>query len=261
MGPWEETIERVAQSFPVGEIMTPNDALTTAKSREEAPFVSDSNPDFSVIPIRPCRRLTGYFLRGDRSTHDITLADVISDGTTVLCLLDILGHREFSFVLRHNRIEGYVHFSDLNHPLVKLTFYVLLGALEREAEGHVRPLVQRDTSLVEKALGEKRLQQLKKKYRQHGDAARNIFNYMNISDVLRVAVEAGTIQASDDFIRLARRARNAAVHPALALVTRHNEVSQLADLNRETLRLLGTMQTSFAPTAENLRSMASSVGR
>jgi hypothetical protein len=260
MGPWEETIERVAQSFPVGEIMTPKNRLVCAKSRDEAPSVSDNNPDFSVIPVQRNGQITDYFIRDRRSAHDVILANVISDGTSLLSLVDALENCEFAFVLSCNRIDGYVHFSDLNHPLVKLTFYLLLTALEREAVESVEPSLQQNEGFMRNTLGNQRIDYVKKQYGKHGNAARNPFSYMNISDVLRVAFAAGTIQASGDFIEQARQVRNAAAHSQLALVTSYSDVSKLANVKRETLRLLSALETGTAQTM-GLRSIASSAGR
>jgi len=63
------------------------------------------------------------------------LHDLISDGTSLLDLVEILEDHKFSFVLRHREIAGYAHFSELNHHVVKLAFYVILEALERQALG------------------------------------------------------------------------------------------------------------------------------
>lgn len=59
--------------------------------------------------------------------------------TTLLNMVDILQGRAFSFVLTHQRIDGYVHYSDLNHQIVKWTFYVMLEAVERLALENLRP--------------------------------------------------------------------------------------------------------------------------
>jgi hypothetical protein len=73
--------------------------------------------------------------------------DLISDGTKLLDLVEFLEEREFAFVLSHRHIDGYVHFSDLNHHLVKLTFYVILEAVERLALDSVRPVKGSDEYL------------------------------------------------------------------------------------------------------------------
>ena len=114
---------------------------------------------------------------------------------------------------------------------------------------------------MRKALGDDRLNYLEKRYRKHGDAARDLFSYMNISDVLRLAKQAGTVQVSEDFIQQARDARNAAAHPPLALVTSYNDVPKIAHVKRETLRLLGILQGRTVPTPAASRSVALAAGR
>jgi hypothetical protein len=64
--------------------------------------------------------------------------DLLSDGTGLLDLLDLLASRDFFFALSANRICGFIHFSDLNNVLVKLPLFVLLAAVERRLWRRVR---------------------------------------------------------------------------------------------------------------------------
>src|SRR5256885_2131985 len=124
----EETLKRLAITFTARDIMVPAAGLKCANDEMDAARVSKDNPDFSVIPIRQNGRLDGYFVRDSRTSKQIVLNDLISDGTSLLDIVEILEDREFSFVLSHREIAGNVHFSDLNHHLVKLAFYVILEA-------------------------------------------------------------------------------------------------------------------------------------
>jgi hypothetical protein len=144
---------------------------------------------------------------------------------------------------------------------ILLTFHLLLRALEREAVESLEPALRRDESFIRKTLGDERVNRVTKQYGKHADAARNLFSYMNIADVLRLAVAAGTIQMSGDLLQQVRRARNASAHPSLALVTSHGDVSTLANVKDENLRLLGTLQARTTTTTLALRSAASSAGR
>jgi hypothetical protein len=134
----ESTLNRLAVTFTVHDIMTGNPDLVCGANNRDAASKSDVNPDFDVIPIQRDGKLTGYFMRGTRSTKRITASDLISDGTSLFDLVDILEVRQFVFVLGRERIQGYVHFSDLNHQLVRLTFYVILEAIERMALNSIR---------------------------------------------------------------------------------------------------------------------------
>jgi hypothetical protein len=127
------------------------------------------------------------------------LHDLISDGTSLLDLVEILEDREFSFVLSHREIAGFVHFSDLNHPLVKLAFYVILEALERQA---LSPISHNGGhEYLAKHLDPSRFKQIERQYKRDRDAARSLFNYLNIADILRLATKARTIRLDDNVIK------------------------------------------------------------
>jgi hypothetical protein len=231
----EETLKRLAITFTVRDIMIPVSDLVCAPDESQAVAVSAQYPDFSVIPI-PHQKLTSYFERDSRSTKRIALNDLISDGTSLLDLVQILERREFCFVLSQH-IEGYVHFSDLNNHLVKLTFYVILEALERHALKSIHSSDERE--YLRRNLDPPRFKQIEDQYKRAGDAARSLFNYLNISDILKLAVKAGTIQIDDEVIKAMKETRDGAAHPLENLVAHYSDVEKLAQVKRECLRILG----------------------
>ena len=233
----EETLKRLAVTFTVRDIMIPATALTCARDEVEAKKVSKQNPDFSVIPLQRESKLTGYFLRDSRAAREITLTDLISDGTSILDLVEILESREFAFVLAHREIAGYVHFSDLNHHLVKLTFYVILETVERHA---LDPILKNDDrTFLSKNLHPKRFKHIAGQYKGDGDAARSLVNYLNIRDILRLAVSAGAIHLDDEVIEAMKSIRDGAAHASENIVSNFDSVKQLARTKRECLRILG----------------------
>jgi hypothetical protein len=106
--------------------MTAKSRLVCAADDEAAPAISDTYPDFSVIPIMKDGELSGYFERDTNQVRPIEVGNLVSEGTTLLNIVDILQRQSFSFVLTRQCIDGYVHYSDLNHQMVKWTFYVML---------------------------------------------------------------------------------------------------------------------------------------
>lgn len=233
----EETLKRLAVTFTARDIMIPEAGLTCADNGIEAASVSRNYPDFSVIPLRQNAKLAGYFLRDSQAVREIVLNDLISDGTSLLDLVEIFEDREFSFVLTHREIAGYVHFSDLNHHLVKLTFYVILEALERHALSSIPQ--KNDREYLSKNLDPSRFTQIDKQYKRDGDAARSLFNYLNVSDILRSAVKAGTIQVDDNVIKTMKDIRDGAAHASENIVADFESVKKLATVKRECLRILG----------------------
>jgi hypothetical protein len=233
----EETLKRLAITFSVRDIMIPGTGLVCAGDEIEAAEVSGENPDFNVIPIRQNGKLIGYFERDSHTAREIALNDLISDGTSLLDLVEIFEDREFSFILSHRQIAGYVHFSDLNHHLVKLTFYVILEALERQVLNSTRR--KDDREYLSGNLDPNRFAQITQQYHRAGDAARSLFNYLNISDILRLAAKAGTIQIDDDAIKAMKEARDGAAHASENIVADYEAVKRLAKVKRECLRILG----------------------
>jgi hypothetical protein len=233
----EDTLKRLAVTFTVRDVMVPAAGLTCAGDGLEAATVSKENPDFSVIPLRRDARLAGYFLRDAQTSKEIDLNDLISDGTSLPDLVEIFEDREFSFVLTHRQIAGYVHFSDLNHHLVKLTFYVLLEALERHALSSIPRKSDRDYLIGN--LDSSRFAQIDRQFRRDGDAARSLFNYLNISDILRLALKESTIQLDEDVISFMKDIRDGAAHVSENIVGDFESVKRLATVKRECLRILG----------------------
>jgi hypothetical protein len=233
----EETLRRLATTFTARDIMIPEAGLACAGDEKEAARVSKDNPDFSVIPIRENTKLVRYFLRDSRTSQQIMLHDLISDGTSLLDLVEILEDREFSFVLSHREIAGFVHFSDLNHPLVKLAFYVILEALERQA---LSPISHNGGhEYLAKHLDPSRFKQIERQYKRDRDAARSLFNYLNIADILRLATKARTIRLDDNVIKAIKDVRDRASHAKENMVDDYACVKRLATVKRECLRILG----------------------
>ena len=235
----KETLKRLATTFTVRDIMIPRVGLICSDDEKHAAKVSDDNPDFNVIPIPQEGQLTGYFERDSRNIKRIELDDLISDGTSLLDLVEILEDRQFSFVLSHRHIEGYVHYSDLNHHLVKLAFYVILEALERVALDSIQGRDDRES--LRRDLDPKRFEQIEGAYKRTGDAARGLASYLNISDLLRLAAKAGTVDVEESVVTAMKDVRDGAAHPSNNLVSSYPDVKKLAQVKRECLRVLGAM--------------------
>lgn len=233
----EETLNRLAKAFTVKDIMTPRTALVCAANDSQATKVSDDNPDYDVIPIRHDGTLTGYFERKSRRVSKIMPDDLIADATSLLDLVEIFEERQFSFVLSRQKIEGYVHFSDLNHQLVKLTFYVLLEAVERMALSSIQKNCDHES--LKKELGTERLGQIEKAYKRAGRAARDLVSYLNISDMLQIAANMSTVSVEGRFVKAIKKVRDGAAHTTENLVSSYDDVKVLSNVKRECLRVLG----------------------
>lgn len=237
----DETLKRLATTFTVRDIMIPSSKLVCADNEEQAAVVSDANPDFNVIPIRREGKVTAYFERTSRTTTEFTPSDLIADGAKLLDLVEILEGREFVFVLSSDKDEGYgyVHFSDLNHHLVKLTFYVLLAALERLTLESIKGKDDHDS--LKRHLNPGRFNYIQRRYKDAGEAARSLVSYLNICELLGLAASAGTLHVEKDVAKAMLSARDGASHASKNLVSSHREVSELVRVKKECQRVLGAM--------------------
>ena len=75
---------------------------------------------------------------------------------------------------------------------------------------------------------------------KRGEAARSLVSYLNISDVLRLAAKAGPIYVEEGFIKAMKGVRDGAAHVLENLVSSYDDVTRLANVKRECLRVLGT---------------------
>jgi hypothetical protein len=250
-----DNLERLAGAFTVRDIMVSAEDLVCATVEADAPLVSKTYSDFSIIPIKSGTRLSAYFSRDTGGVKPIEIHDLISDGTGILDLTGILEHHEFAFILGPRQIDGYVHFSDLNHDLVKLVFYVVLQGVERTALNLVKPRLNNE--FLEAALGAPRFAQIQFAYRRAGDAGQSPVNYLNIADMLRLARRAGKLQIDDDAIKSIKEVRDGAAHVSENLVSNHVDVKRLAEVRRQSIRHPGAgtppnhrTSSSQAPTSK-----------
>jgi hypothetical protein len=121
---------------------------------------------------------------------------------------------------------------------VKLTLHVLLGALERMAHNSIQGRSDRES--LKKDLGPERFPQIEKSYERAGRAARSLVSYLNLADILRLAAKTGKISIEDRHIKAMKKFRDGAAHGLGNLVSSYDDVTKLANVKRECLRVLGT---------------------
>jgi hypothetical protein len=213
--------------------------LVSASNSDDAARVSKEHPDFNVIPIRREGLLTGYFERDGEVVKEISVDDLTSDGTSLIDLVEILEDRDFAFVLGERKIRGYVHYSDLNHSLIKLTFYVLCEAVERVAFNVITQAG--GDACVRKKLDPVRLSQVEGSQSRSGDAARNLLSFLNIADMLRIGQALGRLSIEEHVVKEIKTVRDGAAHVSDEFITSKADVRRLNSVKRECLRILGSL--------------------
>jgi len=84
-----------------------------------------------------------------------------------------------------------------------------------------------DPEYLSRNLEPSRFAQIDRRYKRDGDAARSLLNYLNISDILRLAVKAGTIQMNEDAIKAIIDIRDAVAHASENIVIDRESVTPL----------------------------------
>lgn len=120
--------------------------------------------------------------------------------------------------------------------MVKWTFYVMLEAVERLALEHLRPGDER--AYLKEKLNPERFKQIEGMYERAGDNGRSLVTYLNVADILRLAVSDGAIQLDETSIRFMKDVRDWAAY-VLYDLSPETAVRNLAIVKRECLRLLG----------------------
>jgi hypothetical protein len=91
---------------------------------------------------------------------------------------------------------------------------------------------------LKEKLGPERFKQIESMYKRAGDNGKSLITYLNLADILRLAVSAGTIELDETSIRLMKDVRDWAAHVLFDL-SPETAVRNLALVKRECLRLLG----------------------
>jgi hypothetical protein len=122
--------------------------------------------------------------------------------------------------------------------LVKLTFYVVLEAIERMALNSIRGRDDRES--LKRDLDPLRFKQIEDAYKRAGQAARSLVSYLNVSDLLRLAGKDGTIHIEDKVIKEMKTVRDGSAHVSENLVSTYADVQRLGRVKKECLRVLGS---------------------
>jgi hypothetical protein len=239
----EQTLRRLGVSFTVRDIMVPKERLVCASAEADAPRISEQYPDYNVIPIRDRELLVAFYDRDAKSTRSITFQDLVAGDTSVTDLVEILSTREFCFVLVGNRIGGYVHFSDLNNPIVKLAFYVVLEAFERHLLALISPVSEKELLRILGLSALNRIQEKMRKARAN-DANLGLESFLCLHQILTLAADKGKLALGGNQRERINRFRNSVAHAGKLLVENHGDVRTLAEAKRNCIGVLNGVRTA-----------------
>lgn len=240
----ERILTQLASTFTVREIMTGTDKLLRAQSADDARELFSKHTEFDMIPIPATGPVAGYLRREDQKPKSISSQDLVSDGTSLLSVPPLMTKKDFFFVLSSNTIAGIVHFSDLNRSLMKLPYYVLFEAVEKQ----LWPLVSEKLGKAELPKGviePKRWETLKERKARaaRDDVDVGWTGLLYFDEILRFASHFKVVTLASKDREVLANVRNRVSHTDRFLVESHKEVALLVRTHELSIRLLNELQT------------------
>ncbi len=223
-----DVLRQLGTSFTVRDIMISCEDFVTVDSEGEVGRFFDLYQDYDYTASLTRGQITAYYKRGEPEGFDLGQEDLLSDGTSLLDLLELMANREFFFVLSANKICGFVHFSDLNHELVKLPLFVLLAAVETRLWSHVKEgLTEHD---VENVMDPDRFTEMQQRREQarKKNVDRGWEGLLYFREILELAWYQGLIDTPTADQELLNNTRNRVAHHNRLLVEEHEDVRKLA---------------------------------
>jgi len=242
----EQTLQRLANQFTVRDIMVPVEKLVKAKTPVEAHRLLDEYDDFNLVPVEASGKIIGYIERNSPELKLIDFDMAIGSGCSILDIVDVFAERQFCFVLGKWGIEGYVHFSDLNHHLVNLPFYILLQAVEFYTISLIQDRL--DEEVLHKVLDTSEANKIAKRFNKNklNDVNRSLLNEISLKGMLQVAVYFGLLELGDEEITELYKVRNSLSHAPERLIRKHDDAKRLKWTIYQCHKILG----SQSPTDE-----------
>lgn len=235
-----DTLRRLSESFVASDIMVAKEHIVSAENQQDASQLLEQNPQYDLIPLRTADRLVAFLERGSARTKTIQIQHVVSAGTPILDLVRTFCDRRHLFVLGQCEIVGLIHYSDLNDPVVKLPYFLLLEGLERKIADSIRRLVNKDVLPVI-IKDPQRLAKIEEKMSalQSNAADRDFLTLLYFREILEAACRLNKLQLRTSEIEDLSVLRNRVAHAATdELVESHEDVRRLSRVQRICMSLL-----------------------
>ena len=224
--------------------MIPVEKLIKAQTMEKACQLLAEHQDFNLIPIEANGEIIGYVERGNPILHPVDLNVSVGIGCSILDIVDVFAERQFCFILGKWRIEGYIHFSDLNHPLVNLPFYILLQAVETHALSLIQD--QFNEEVLHHICSGASANRISRNFnrRKANDSNRSLLNEVGLNKMLKAAVHLERLNLSDEEIAELYKVRNSLSHVPEQLIWEYDDVKRLVWVTRKCYTILNSSLTS-----------------
>jgi hypothetical protein len=219
----EKALRRLDHILSVQNIMTPAQVLERADSIEDATQLFN---EYDVVPYPKTGRIEGFFKRNSNELIKLQTDHLISNATSLLDMPKLLYQASFYFVISAHTIAGYVHYSDLNKPTMKIPLFLLFHAMENSVWARIKDQITED--IVRKVFQGSAQDYIKKRDRaKKSNVDIGWMGIFTLPSILRLAKYFQTLDLSDDQIKLLGNNRNNVAHADKNLVNSHADTAQL----------------------------------
>ncbi|MDP3110820.1 MAG: hypothetical protein Q8M71_01805 [Thermodesulfovibrionales bacterium] len=224
------TFTRLDHIISVQDIMTQEKALKRADTIENATHLFK---EYDVVPYPKAGKIRGFFRRKIEELIYLRPENLISDSTSLLDLPQLLEQDSFRFVISANEIAGYVHYSDLNEPPMKIPLFVLFQEMEKSLWDRIKGRITEDIiHEVFKNQAKEYVKERNKARRSNVNVDTGWTGVFCLPAILSLAwhfKEFKKIELSDDKIKLLRTIRNKIAHADRNLINGHADIRQLVE--------------------------------
>jgi hypothetical protein len=208
--------------------MTPAEMLVRASSRKDASLFFSK---FDVVPYPKIGRIQGFFQRDLDELCELKPNLLVSDTTSLLNMPTLLNQAPFRFIISADQIAGYVHYSDLNKPAMKVPLFVLIQAMERQLWDRIEDKITED--VVRKVFPDVAHKFIKKQAQAiRGNVDIGWMGVFTLPGILRLVNYFKVANLSAEQIESLRLIRNDVAHSDRNLIGKHRDISKLVEVLR-----------------------------
>jgi len=219
-----EELKRISGIFSARDLMTPVNQLKRADTVGQAEKLFN---EYDVVPYPRMGEINGFFKRRNSDITPIKTGLLLSEGTSVFQLLELLNQNKFYFVISGNRIIGYIHFSDFNRSITKIPFFALLQTVEKVIWGKIQDRISEEALL--KMFADREVKSFIRK--RDSNRKQNVdigwTGVFTFPFILKLARFYGQIDLPDDEIKLLKETRNKVAHSDRVILSSYNDVQKV----------------------------------
>lgn len=217
-------INQLSRAFSVQDIMTHVKDLKRASSYSGATRLFRQ---YDIVPF-PARGLVeGFYESNFVEKQPIEREKILSDGTSLFDLPGLFLKSDFYFVISAAEVAGYVHYSDLNKPVVKIPLFAMYQAYERMLWDKISHRVTED---VVKMLFQDKAESLirAKRNAERGNIDLYWVGVFTFPYIAKIGRHFGVSHLEDEQIKHLKDLRNSVAHSDHNLVRDKQDVKRLA---------------------------------